>query len=487
LQRVRPVGSEHESPLIRRLVPWIALSLWAGAALISTALRPGELLEFGLVGLAGLGAWQVIRRAESRRLQVTATVLFFVPLLNTWPARAFYAQIDNLGVVAYILSPSSLLALLIVAVAPWQRRFPAAMPLAIALLLVAAVLVSTAVSSDRPAAATSAWLALILPLCVAAAVAVSATTTSARWTLLIPPGLASLVPAAMGITAWAISFGIPSSFDDVVAAKTLLYRTGLLQEVTFGNVAHLSAFGLLMAPLAAMATLATTLPTAARACAAASAALLVIATIAVYSRAAILVCAGMLAVSATLVASRLWRERRTEAVTAAILLGATAVAVGSLGWSSLNPEFETADNGSAVRPPPQTSVEFRMDAIRTGLRLSGEHPLGVGSGQYANYDPVHTSPHSLLLQLFVENGVLGGASCLVLLVALCLAIVRFTRVPIETDEWLLRVGCALGTGGFLVFGLIAGAPLALGAVAVWSLLLAVQIGILFSRPEARTT
>lgn len=495
--RRRPtVDANHDTLPMPRFVPWLALSMWAGAAVIATALRPGELLEFGLMGVAGLCAWEVIRTAESRRLQLTATLLFFAPLLNTWPARALYAQIDGLGFVAYILSPSSLLALLILAVAPWRRTLRlAAFPVAVAVLLFAAVLVSTAMSLDRPGAATSAWLALVLPLGVAAAVAVSATTTPARWTLLVPPALAALVPAAMGVTAWAITFGVPTSFDDVQTAKALLYRTGLVQEVTLGNVSHLAAFGLLMAPLAVTATLATTLPLAARVCAGASAALLVTAMIAVYSRAAILATAGVLVVSAILVTSRWWRERRTEGIIAGALLGTMALIVGTLGWMSLQPPGSTIGAGPtigggfgpSVRPLPETSIEFRMDAIRTGIRLFGDHPLGVGSGQYAAYDPVHTSPHSLLIQLLVENGVLGGGLCLVLLAALCLAIVRFTRTQVASDEWLLRVGCALGAGGFLVFGLIAGAPLALGAVAVWSLLLATQLGILFSRPEARTT
>jgi hypothetical protein len=469
-----------------RILPWVALLAWALTAAAASYLRPGELIEFALVGLTGLCVWPLLAGVRDHRLQLAAALLFFVPLLNTWPARAGYAQFDALGAVAYLLAPTSVLALLFIGVVAVRRLpTPTAPALAAGAVTAMAVIVSTAVSRDRPGAAAAAWVAIVLPSLVGVVVAGLPRTTRDRYTLLAPPIVASLVPAAMGVTAYVIAFGAPSSLDDLRSAKALLYRTGLLQEVTFGNVAHLAAFGLLAAPAAAAVSLAKTLPRATRAGAGACSVLLAGATVAVYSRAALLVTAAVLTLAAVLVTARTWRGRRMQGIAIASMLVALAVGAGTVAATSLGaPAGPPEPNGLETGPAGQSSVEFRESAIRAGLELFEAHKLGVGAGQYASYDPVHTAPHSLLIRLLVEYGFLGGVIVAALLTALCLRIFHLARAPLPRDEWLLRLGCGLGATGFLAYGLIAGAPLAIGPVAVWALLLAVQLGILFSSPKA---
>ena len=472
-----------------RALPWVVLSAWVVAAVAARHVRPGELVEFALVGVAGLCAWQLLADERDRALRLAGALLFFVPLLNTWPARALYALVDDLGTVSLLLSPSSVLGMLIVG-ALVRSRPPALTPPVVAASAVAAVavLVSTIVSRDRPGAAAAAWLALLLPVALAVTVAGSARSTRDRLTLLAPALVACVVPAAMGVTAFVISFGVPLSLDDLAGAKALLYRTGIVQEVTFGNVAHLASFGLLAAPAAVALSLSHAVPPATRAGAGAAAALLVAATVMVHSRAAMLVWAIMLALAAALALARSLRGNRAEGLAAAVLLLAGALAAGALGVSSLSPSDSAPTTGGVAVEPPTSpeasgSIEFRRKALREGIEIFEDHPLGVGAGQYAEYDPVHTAPHSLLVELLVELGPLGALLPVSLVAMLGLALVRLARSGLPHDEWLLRAGCALGALGFLVFGLLAGVPLAIGAVAVWSLLLAAQIGILFSRSE----
>ena len=463
-------------------LPWLVLSVWAVAAVVATYIRPGELLEFALIGCAGLCAWDLIGSCEGRRHKLTAVLLFFVPLLNTWPVRTTYAHIEGLGAAAYLLAPSSLVAVLAFAfVTRFGRRGSrtAALPLALCAVAVAAAIVSSIASRDPAAAAAAAWLALIAPIGVAAAVARAARTTPQGWVIVAAPALASLVPAAMGIAAYMISFGLPLSLDELREGKGLMHRTGLVQEITFGNVAHLATFALLMLPSAVTASLSKALPRMARVGAAASAFALLAALALVYSRAAVIMLAGVLLVAALMIAWRFSeRKHRFAVLILALSVAATAPVVAALGWSSL----VSSDGASGGQIQADTSVHVRVDAIRAGLQIFDGHRLGVGSEQYPVYDPVHTAPHSLLVRLLAENGVLGGAAFVLILACIGTA-GRSLTTGLSNDEWLLRIGCFLGTSGFLAYGLVAGAPLAIGPVAVWSLLLGAQLGILLSQRE----
>lgn len=492
--RGTPFGalSLQRTPLPARILPWFALVGWLLLSATAEYLRPGELLEFGLVGAAGVSAWALLRTLASRRLQLLAGLVFMLPLLNTWPSRALLAQLGDLGVVSYVLAPGSLLALLIVLVAPIQKsRRPPALPLLFVVLVTAAAVTSSFASGALDTVAGSAWVALLAPTAVGLVVAAAATEVRTGWTLVAVPAAAALVPAAMGLVAYVVSYGPPLSIDDLIVGKMLMARTGLVQEVTFGNVAHLAAFALLVGPPAAASAAARSLPVAVRACAGASAVLLACALLLSFSRAGFLVAALLLAVGAGLVGMRAWLKRRARLLAVAAALVAIAPPVAALAWSDLEAQPAGRSGGAGTSIPggessrlgEDASFDVRVDAVRRGLQIVEENRLGVGVGRYAEYDPVHKSPHSLFVRVLAETGVVGGVAFVVLLLMVCSSLRLFART-LPDDEWLLRLGCTLGAGGFLAYAVVAGAPLALGPVNPWSLLLAVFLGVQLSRLRA---
>jgi O-antigen ligase len=119
------------------------------------------------------------------------------------------------------------------------------------------------------------------------------------------------------------------------------------------------------------------------------------------------------------------------------------------------------------------SERQRIDAIRQGTTVFAQHmPWGVGSGQYDVYDPAHTASHSLLIQILVEDGMLGAAGLVVVCVFVLREFARLLRRNSDSlDSAALRWACFLGAGSFLLQGLLAGAPFAIGSVAVWASLL----------------
>jgi hypothetical protein len=465
-------------------MPWLALAAWLLLSAAADYLRPGELLEFGLVGVAGISASTLVRTLDSRRLQILAGLLFLLPLLNTWPPRALLAQLEDLGSVSYVLAPGSLLALLIVIIAPIRTgTWPSALQLLFVVLVSAAAVTSSFASGAFGTAAGSAWVGLLAPTAVGLTVAAVATDVRTGWAVVAVPAVAALVPAAMGLVAYVISYGAPLSIDDLIVGKRLLTRTGLVQEVTFGNVAHLAAFALLVGPPAAAAALSRTLPFAVRVCAAASAALLACALLLSFSRAGFLAAALVSSVAALLVGLRAWQQRRPGLLAVAAALATLPPLVTSLAWAPVEPDQPSGTSSEVLsRLGEDASSDIRLNALRSGLEIFGDHPLGVGAGRYALYDPVHTSPHSLFMRMLAETGVVGGAAFVVLLVLACGSLRAFGRA-LSDDEWLLRLGCTLGAAGFMAYGVIAGAPLALGAVNIWSLLLAVLLGVQLSRPR----
>ncbi len=123
--------------------------------------------------------------------------------------------------------------------------------------------------------------------------------------------------------------------------------------------------------------------------------------------------------------------------------------------------------------------------MREGLRIIARHPVvGVGAGQYARVDPVHTSPHSLPLLVQAELGIAGTAS-LALLSAFFAS--RALRVrPWRTrldDADLLATGCIAGASAFLLKGLVAGSVLVTGMTDTWVTLIVLFAAILAVEPS----
>jgi O-antigen ligase len=104
-------------------------------------------------------------------------------------------------------------------------------------------------------------------------------------------------------------------------------------------------------------------------------------------------------------------------------------------------------------------------------------PWGVGTGQYALYDPVHTAPHSLPLQALSEMGIIGAVGWL--LVA-AYAVWRGALMVIRRQRtwWLEELAAAGSVIAVLLHGTIAGFTLRLGHDNTLSLLLGVGLGCL---------
>jgi O-antigen ligase len=118
--------------------------------------------------------------------------------------------------------------------------------------------------------------------------------------------------------------------------------------------------------------------------------------------------------------------------------------------------------------------------VRTGARIALHHlPFGVGSGRYPDYDPVHTAPHSLPLEVAAEDGLLASMGLLAVLGWLLVALVRLLRAARgeKPPAFELRVACVVGSLAFLTLGFVGGVPLLLGSSNVWTALLALQVSL----------
>ena len=133
---------------------------------------------------------------------------------------------------------------------------------------------------------------------------------------------------------------------------------------------------------------------------------------------------------------------------------------------------------SAVERLPlrDPSAVARFDAAETGLTIAREAlPWGIGSSRYPAYDPVHTAPHSLWIEIFAELGVLGLTALALIAAAVASAAWWLLRRPRIGSEELVVGSAAAGAAAFLGHGLAAGAPLAVGRVNVWAVMLAVLV------------
>jgi hypothetical protein len=313
----------------------------------------------------------------------------------------------------------------------------------------------------------------------------------------------ALVPLTVGLAAYLLSFGLPLTGADLVLAKVRLFRPHLLQDVTFGNVGHLADFALLVLPLgligAGRASFSRSLRAAMIVCGI-GAALILIATL---SRSALLV--GVL----TALTVGLVLVRSGDLRIAAFPLAATALLGGVLinpsvraHYAGLMPEVavllpiassppggsQPADGEPKAELPPiwlriepktaDQSELARIDAVRTGLDTFARRPLGVGPGQYELLDTAHTASHSLVIELLVEDGILGGAAFLGVLGYVVAAALRLSVGARKTDLDRLAIASVAGAGAFLIQGTIAGAPLSIGSVNVWALLFWLEIAAL---------
>jgi hypothetical protein len=474
------------------LLDWTLFGAWAIAALAAFAIRPGALLEVALIGVAGALVVPALESTAAAWLLALVGLAFVLPLTNTWPARAWERGTDQLPhVLGALAAPSSLALLAAAAVALPVRadgrgRAPLALTLAAAGLAVGAFLAAV-LSAGPGGALASAWLQIGVPIAIGWLILRIGPNVRAAEVILLGALAAAEVPCLVGATAYMLDFGIPHDSGDLAEGKVALARPHLLQEVTFGNVGHIAALAVILLPIAIVLNFFGSRRLV-RAVGAASTASLVVVLLLMVSRFALLS-----ALLAALGLAVLLGLRAGYRIAAACAAGFVLIALVLASPAVRNPESAAAGSSSPAqsgrpspspspssRPVESRSLEVREGAVRSGLRVAAHHlPFGVGSGRYPLYDPVHTAPHSLPLEVVAEDGLLAGLGLLALTGWLILALVpllRATRGP-KPPGFELRVACVVGALAFLTLGFLGGVPLLLGSSDVWTALLAVQVSL----------
>lgn len=469
-----------------------ALAAFLLTSAVATAIRPGQLLEMSLIAAAAAVAWGVLAAVSGTpRLRVVAALTLAIPLVNTWPARAWIAGIDSAPqLLRLVLAPSTLLLGAFVALAP--RRLPSrkTLPYAVgagALVVAAAI---SSLLSDHPGDALEATIHThVLPVALAVATAASVRKARDGWTLIQLAAIGAAIPAAVGVAAYTVSFGVPLSPADLIEAKIALVRPYLFQELTFGNVGHLADLVLLTLPAAILGSVRLHTPLWLRAASVIAAAALLTALLLTASRGAMAITGAELAVITGLLLIN--RRLRATLVPFAALVVLAVVALSPevrQTYSDLIPSVNPATDGRSEIVDvgglrvgfADRSAQDRLHALETGLDIAGDNlPFGIGTAQYRAYDEVYTAPHSLLVQILAENGILGGLALLSVATLLLVDGMRGLRrrQPPAYDLVLLHAACLVGALGFLLHGIATGAPLAVGQVSVWAALFWLQVGI----------
>lgn len=481
----------------RRILLWLIAVGWLLFLAAIATQKPGELLELVVLSAVASFAWWVVRGGTGAA--PIALGLFLVPLVNTWPARVLQLVPDRLVVPlpAFFSVGSVLIVLLIIVVRPHWPSLPVRL-VAVGMPFLLAGALSTISAQHHLDAFGQAWLAFAVPIGLGLLVASTRATWTAATTLL----LGFVTPAIVGIAAYLLSFGVPLSGADLVRAKAELYRPHLFQDVTFGNVDHIADIALLLLPLAFLAPVAWRRDRLMRVVSTMVALVILCVLVLVLSRSTLLVAIVMLAGVAGLLAIRgHWGAVAPVAGVAIIALVLllpevrglyagilpTAAVVVQRAPPSPSPVLQSPAAASpdtnigpatVVGSASDASTSDRIAAIRDAISFASAHgPFGVGTGQYVRFDPAQTAPHSLLAILIVENGVLGGLGLLLLLAILSERLFRIARSRTIDDGALLQLGALAGAFGFIVEGILAGVPLALGTIDVWAVCLWCLIAI----------
>jgi O-antigen ligase len=481
------VSAVPDWPAPGRRAGFSLYAVWLAATVAVFVLRPGEVLELAVAGAAGYIGFSLVR---SRRVELpialTGGACFGAPLLYAWPVRTFeeHQLPGSLGALTSVGSLLPLAALL--AVATWKRAVFTRVPpilAAAALLLGVAGITSSFAAAQIGSTFAATWLVYGAPISLA--VAIFACTQEIRDVRLYLQlfVLGALPQLVVAIAAYVVDFGVPARTGDLVAGKAALFRPHLLQAQALGNVGHLSDFCLAVLLPALVVACASRTRTPIRAAAIATTVAAVTVLVLLLSRSAIL--AAVLVLGGALVA--LFRHPRSlvrltaVAGTAFVLVAISIAPSVRRSYESLVPT-STATSTTQVGTPSSDagaeSTAFRLAAQRTAWDIARAHlPWGVGTGQYALYDPVHTAPHSLPLQALSETGILGALGWLLIA---AYAAWRGAQGIIRRQRpwWLEELAAAGSVLALLLHGTIAGLTLRVGHDNTAALLLWIGLGCL---------
>jgi O-antigen ligase len=461
-------------------------SVWLVATVAVLVVRPGEVLELGAVGAVGYVGFEVlqVRRIELP-IATAAAACFAAPLLYAWPVRSFEEhQLPGAG--GAFTSLGSILPLAaLVAVAGWKRADFRDAPLVLAVgvaVLAGAGIASSIAATHAESAFANAWLVYGTPICLGLAIFASAQEIRDVRLYLEMVVLGGLPQLVVAIAAFVVDFGVPTSPNDLVTAKAALFRPHLIQDQALGNVGHLSDLCLALLLPATIIACGKRVHPPLRAVAGATTLAALTVLVLVLSRSAIAVAVLVLAGAFT----GMLRQARsfvgmTASATAALALLAISVAPAVRhSYESLVPSTTRASpttqvgNGTAGGE----STRFRLDAQRTAWDIARAHmPWGVGTGEYALYDPVHTAPHSLPLQALSEMGIFGFVGWL-LVAAYAVWRGALTIIRRQAAWWPEEFAAAGSVLAVLLHGTIAGFTLRLGHDNTSALVLWIGLGCL---------
>jgi hypothetical protein len=467
---------------------WTLFAAWGVAGLAALAIRPGALFEVALIGAAGALVVIALETGTAAGILALTGVAFLLPLTNTWPARVWERGTEQLPQpLDALAAPTSLAlfaaaAITFLAPARRRRRTPRVLILGAAALAAGAIL--GAVFSAEPAAALgAAWLQVGVPIGIGWLIFRTGPDVRGAEVILLGALAAAVVPCLVGAAAYMMDFGFPVGAGDLAHGKIALARPHLFQEVTFGNVAHIAALAVVLLPAAIVLDFFGRRRRI-RIVGAAAAASLVLVLLLAVSRfallAALLAALGLAVVLGLRTGYRIAVACGAGFVLIALVLSSPAVRNPERVATSSTPPVQNPSNSAPPPPVEAGSRQVREGALRSGARIALHHlPFGVGAGRYPEYDPVHTAPHSLPLEVLAEDGLLAGLGLFAVTGWLVLAFTRLLRAPRDAKPpgFELRVACVVGALAFLTLGFLGGVPLLLGSSNVWTALLSFEISL----------
>jgi O-Antigen ligase len=488
-----------------------AFAAWLLGATAVAVYRPGELLEFAALGFAGAFYWRLMSRATARQ-RLLALPFLAAPLLNTWPASRYTYVVDAaLPHGSFVLSNIPSVLLLAAAAATLRARKllrPHPLLLGAMVCLLIGGIAATIAATDFSASLQAWWLTFAVPIGLAYLLAGTVRTVAEVWLYISIAVVSALIPVTVGIAAYVLQFGLPSSGEELVRNKQALSRPLLVQDITLGNVSHLGDLVMLLLPAAVLWATMRIQSRVARTIATVASVGYVIALIIVLERAEIFFSGLALAVLGFVL---IIREGRRSLIVPGLALAALVAVSASPAvvdyYRALVPSGSSApaevSRPSPAQPrrlkPPKTrqppppfavpalhprltdaSTETRMEAVRKGLRIfRANAPFGVGPGQYEQYDATFTAAHSLPVQLLAEDGVLGGVGFLLVVAYMAREAIRLRRRSQALAAPVLHLRLALlgGTTLFLAQATATGSLFAVGALNVWATLFWLQLGL----------